>query len=345
MGIFGVNMALLYGEGPRAFSRLQEEIIRHTQDTTFLLWGYSGSTRLENRLLARSPADFQGLEAGTLSRWNIRPLLGITNVGLEIEARVCRMGQDLYGLVLARDTRHQYAVLVRKLTTSTAFVKLGVAAIPSEGESWSEVRKMVVEWDADRRADSGSPLLFDKEPLILSLTVSASKQSQICVKRIFYTSYLDLRDDIPPPHRNTHIIRFDNPANIEIAEVICQISKTSALAIYVSFDFDCCPCALVCNESDEPAASAISRYIQKAHLQRQSEEEQYSMMNNLKRRFGCDMYFFRGRPRETTTARVPAEVISNDYTVYFGFIPPPTHGYSPYGLLGSWKFYISDHLP
>jgi len=32
MGLFGANMPLLYGEGPRAFIRLQEEIMRTTAD-------------------------------------------------------------------------------------------------------------------------------------------------------------------------------------------------------------------------------------------------------------------------------------------------------------------------
>jgi hypothetical protein len=38
MGLFGVNMPLLYGEGPKAFIRLQEEIIRHSNDLTIFAW-------------------------------------------------------------------------------------------------------------------------------------------------------------------------------------------------------------------------------------------------------------------------------------------------------------------
>lgn len=38
LGIFGVNMPMLYGEGERAFYRLQEEILRQTEDHSFLLW-------------------------------------------------------------------------------------------------------------------------------------------------------------------------------------------------------------------------------------------------------------------------------------------------------------------
>ncbi|KIX93638.1 uncharacterized protein Z520_10544 [Fonsecaea multimorphosa CBS 102226] len=40
LGIFGINMALLYGEGSSAFLRLQEEILRQTDDQSLLAWGY-----------------------------------------------------------------------------------------------------------------------------------------------------------------------------------------------------------------------------------------------------------------------------------------------------------------
>ncbi|KIV82698.1 hypothetical protein PV11_04788 [Exophiala sideris] len=45
MGIFGVNMPLLYGEGERAFSRLQEAIIQHNNDQTIFCWSQSPWTR------------------------------------------------------------------------------------------------------------------------------------------------------------------------------------------------------------------------------------------------------------------------------------------------------------
>jgi hypothetical protein len=38
LGIFGVNMPLLYGEGSRAFNRLQEEILRQLNDPSLLAW-------------------------------------------------------------------------------------------------------------------------------------------------------------------------------------------------------------------------------------------------------------------------------------------------------------------
>lgn len=56
LGIFGISMPLLYGEGRRAFHRLQEEIMKRTEDYSILLsinpfWNPFG-------VLASSPASF-----------------------------------------------------------------------------------------------------------------------------------------------------------------------------------------------------------------------------------------------------------------------------------------------
>ncbi|RDI82296.1 hypothetical protein Vi05172_g7732 [Venturia inaequalis] len=62
MGIFDINMPLLYGEGSKAFRRLQEEIIRTWTDVdhTILVWGGRMSIpRWKSQpLLASSPAQF-----------------------------------------------------------------------------------------------------------------------------------------------------------------------------------------------------------------------------------------------------------------------------------------------
>ena len=39
MGLFGVNMPTLYGEGQKAFYRLQEEIMKTSTDTSLFAWG------------------------------------------------------------------------------------------------------------------------------------------------------------------------------------------------------------------------------------------------------------------------------------------------------------------
>ncbi|KAH9897611.1 HET-domain-containing protein [Xylariomycetidae sp. FL2044] len=71
LGIFDVNMPLLYGEGIKAFARLQEEILKSTYDPTIFAWGLppdrispwptpnpqAASTSLRG-LLAKAPREF-----------------------------------------------------------------------------------------------------------------------------------------------------------------------------------------------------------------------------------------------------------------------------------------------
>jgi hypothetical protein len=61
LGLFGVNIPLLYGEGDKAFLRLQEEIIRHSNDDSIFAWEFTDDVEYElykNQLLAPSPDYF-----------------------------------------------------------------------------------------------------------------------------------------------------------------------------------------------------------------------------------------------------------------------------------------------
>lgn len=58
MGLFDVNMPLLYGEGERAFHRLQEEIMKNSDDHSLFAWRTSARLGQELGLLAPSPAEF-----------------------------------------------------------------------------------------------------------------------------------------------------------------------------------------------------------------------------------------------------------------------------------------------
>jgi hypothetical protein len=63
LGLFDVNMPLIYGEGAKAFKRLQEQIIQKTCDWSIFLWrpSHRFSTASLGDLLAPSPDEFQWL--------------------------------------------------------------------------------------------------------------------------------------------------------------------------------------------------------------------------------------------------------------------------------------------
>ncbi|KAI0506412.1 heterokaryon incompatibility protein-domain-containing protein [Xylaria bambusicola] len=58
LGIFNVNMPLIYGEGRRAFIRLQEEIAKESYDLSLFAWQQLDYSQNYRGILARSPEEF-----------------------------------------------------------------------------------------------------------------------------------------------------------------------------------------------------------------------------------------------------------------------------------------------
>ncbi|KAI6013252.1 heterokaryon incompatibility protein-domain-containing protein [Pisolithus marmoratus] len=60
LGLFDVNMPMLYGEGSKAFQRLQLEIIRVSSDHSIFAWNPRGQFEWRGSVLANDPSHFQG---------------------------------------------------------------------------------------------------------------------------------------------------------------------------------------------------------------------------------------------------------------------------------------------
>jgi hypothetical protein len=91
LGIFGVNIPMLYGEGRQAFIRLQQEIIKSSDDESIFAWGFRQNQGEKYSLFAFSPADFANcgnllpfVPAGVKSSH-----YSLTNKGLHIEMSIC----------------------------------------------------------------------------------------------------------------------------------------------------------------------------------------------------------------------------------------------------------------
>lgn len=89
LGLFNINMPLIYGEGERAFIRMQEEIAKETNDLSLFAWTSNDEHGSESftGLFARSPGDFA--RCRNISRWSDflapRPEFVITNNGIKLE--------------------------------------------------------------------------------------------------------------------------------------------------------------------------------------------------------------------------------------------------------------------
>ncbi|KAM5545132.1 hypothetical protein V8D89_001243 [Ganoderma adspersum] len=59
MGLFDINMATIYGEGMKAFQRLQREILKQSSDTSLFAWGHEAGSSVEHSLV--SPETYKAL--------------------------------------------------------------------------------------------------------------------------------------------------------------------------------------------------------------------------------------------------------------------------------------------
>ncbi|PYH75264.1 CMGC protein kinase [Aspergillus vadensis CBS 113365] len=102
LGIFDVTMPMIYGEGAdRAFTRLQQEIMKSSRDESILAWGISSpehyqynsndNKALSAGVLAASPADFRGCQ-------NIVPRMNGTRspCTFQIEGGLVRVNLSLH---------------------------------------------------------------------------------------------------------------------------------------------------------------------------------------------------------------------------------------------------------
>lgn len=89
LGIFHVNMPLIYGEGKNAFIRLQEEILKNTEDESLFAWTDFGATAKAPRndgILATHPRAFKDSAEVVPYASDLEPYT-MTNRGLRIERR------------------------------------------------------------------------------------------------------------------------------------------------------------------------------------------------------------------------------------------------------------------
>lgn len=107
LGIFGVNMPLLYGEGMQAFTRLQEEIMKDSDDQSLFAWqplfddeaAKLGLNPLRGPL-AESPQEFAfSGNVVPLRDWALSEPYTMTNKGLRITIPLFSTGSQYLGVL------------------------------------------------------------------------------------------------------------------------------------------------------------------------------------------------------------------------------------------------------
>ena len=139
LGLFGVNMPLLYGEGrERAFRRLQEEIMRYSDDHSIFAWSSGTATGSSSGLLAPSPDYFRetGKYVHEPSKESDQPF-HMTNKGLSIQLPLQKsQGSYVASIDCPHGQGHYLGVYLERLANESQYrrIRLNEMCIVRRGE-------------------------------------------------------------------------------------------------------------------------------------------------------------------------------------------------------------------
>ena len=163
LGIFDVNMPMLYGEGEKAFLRLQEEIIKHSDDHSIFAWPIHRDN--QPGLLADSPSAFANCQ--NMGRMNVRAVsspYSLTNRGLSIKLLATPFMRDTYlvqlDCTIPYDDHHA-RVLLRRMEGKDQYARAqheGNTLIRFENEVYKE------QTAVKQFLDAHTPFLSEPRP-------------------------------------------------------------------------------------------------------------------------------------------------------------------------------------
>ncbi|KAK4442350.1 heterokaryon incompatibility protein-domain-containing protein [Podospora aff. communis PSN243] len=148
MGIFGINMPMLYGEGDRAFQRLQEEILKTSDDHTIFAWESPPSLspsqpqpdeETSPSLLATSPHAFLSAR-DAIPLPSSHPLVGgitVDNKGIHLHVRLLGNWRNGIAVLPCRDKFETSGLHARK-----SFLGLQVRDLSGPSETGEFFRKV-----------------------------------------------------------------------------------------------------------------------------------------------------------------------------------------------------------
>ncbi|KAI1335082.1 hypothetical protein F5Y15DRAFT_260743 [Xylariaceae sp. FL0016] len=151
LGIFGVNMPLIYGiGGKRAFKRLQDEIIKVSTDLTIFMWELQDKSTHFCSMFADSPDEFA--PGRDVKSMDIDGNYAMTNKGLLMDSATLRVGNEnmqdssenlmlLVGTIKGGDINKYIGVYLHKIGRAiyARDGTRGINVIPERGTSYRPV--------------------------------------------------------------------------------------------------------------------------------------------------------------------------------------------------------------
>ncbi|KAI1338604.1 heterokaryon incompatibility protein-domain-containing protein [Xylariaceae sp. FL0016] len=182
MGIFDVHMPMIYGEGPKAFVRLQEEIARETSDLSLFAWTQLDSDQDYRGILARSPAEFASCRdlKHRVRNANLTNEFTITNKGLRIETALVDVPEASNDLIWNLGVSHR-----DDWPTDNVLGWEGIyLARTTDGFVRANPRERFVVEDQDRfRCDSSVMYIRKDVDIVQSLLIGKRFEKSLAIER------------------------------------------------------------------------------------------------------------------------------------------------------------------
>lgn len=252
LGIFDINMPIMYGEGNKAFLRLQEEILRVSGDVSVLAWRSTDSDQLFRGALAQHPKEFANcpnlhLLTQQFSIFSSAEIAvtyrGLRFSGYPVEPAQSRAYGDysLYSLYLGA-LENQEEVYILLIRTLGGYVRIYPNEFQtSEPTTWSQLggeASFTIVKDMDSRAAA-------KFESGLHKRLSLKKETENCYLRVLDAAPVAAWDRV-----NKQFI-LEGMANF-LGAVLYSIRLRNGH--YVSF-------VLVCSIALKPGSDPLGHYI------------------------------------------------------------------------------------
>jgi hypothetical protein len=249
MGIFSVNMPLLYGEGSAAFVRLQEEIIKNSSDQSIFAW-MSTSRDDDRLLLAPSTSCFEHAKSVIrCSGDSIVEPFAMTNAGLSIRIPLVNISEHraACGVLACRyadDIRGPMSLDLRYIGTDSQAVQTFVV-LGREQSRFHYKRLPTIDQETAKLADRRPVMLLRRQELQHSLRLWGQSRSTfgnpVLPTAFFlpedFTTRNELIIQVLYPSKHWKKIRWEGyslllPGSMDLGAVQFRYQNLSLLAIF-----------------------------------------------------------------------------------------------------------------
>ncbi|KAL8664743.1 MAG: hypothetical protein Q9168_007842 [Polycauliona sp. 1 TL-2023] len=257
LGIFDVNMPMLYGEGEKAFIRLQEEIIRQSNDQSIFAWPIRTNDQFS--LLATSPVAFTDCNNTRMfpSRTS-RATYSIVNGCISGRFQALPYVPDTYIVRLNctnesvyTSQQRQTCIFLRRLIEDNQYARVRVhdqSIVHKSDPDWTGGARSMSSVDqsyANGRRSTGASIFTDSSGFLSEITVNVRQHKYIPPTNLFEERMNGFCIVTP---ESEELVTWAPGCRGKMGHILAKGPKQKLWHIEFGFDFSYNPICVVANK-------------------------------------------------------------------------------------------------